>query len=89
MLITESIMIPIQRPDLVEKCSNLLLYGPPGTGKSFFAKAIAEYLNCPFISVDPSHLMQFKEVDPLVVWGKLIEVAMARVPCIIFLDEMD
>lgn len=48
-----SIMAPIKRPDLIQKCANLLLYGPPGTGKSYFARAIAEFLNRPFITVDP------------------------------------
>ncbi len=67
----------------------VLLVGPPGTGKTLLAKAIAGEANVPFFSLSGSDFVEmFVGVGAARV-RDMFEQAVAKAPCIIFIDEMD
>jgi cell division protease FtsH len=67
----------------------VLLVGPPGTGKTLLAKAIAGEANVPFFSLSGSDFVEmFVGVGAARV-RDMFEQAVAKAPCIIFIDELD
>jgi len=67
----------------------VLLVGPPGTGKTLLAKAIAGEADVPFFSLSGSDFVEmFVGVGAARV-RDMFEQAVARAPCIIFIDELD
>jgi cell division protease FtsH len=67
----------------------VLLIGPPGTGKTLLAKAIAGEAGVPFFSLSGSDFVEmFVGVGAARV-RDMFEQAVAKAPCIIFIDEMD
>ncbi len=67
----------------------VLLVGPPGTGKTLLAKAIAGEAGVPFFSLSGSDFVEmFVGVGAARV-RDMFEQAVAKAPCIIFIDEMD
>ena len=67
----------------------VLLVGPPGTGKTLLAKAIAGEAGTPFYSLSGSDFVEmFVGVGAARV-RDMFEQAVAKAPCIIFIDEMD
>ena len=67
----------------------VLLVGPPGTGKTLLAKAVAGEAEVPFFSINGSEFVEmFVGVGAARV-RDLFEQARAKVPCIIFIDELD
>src|ERR1700722_4723320 len=68
---------------------SILLFGPPGTSKSRLAKAIAEYLGWPLVTVTPSEFLRSgsEQVHAQVheVFSDLMDLRKA----VVFFDEMD
>ncbi len=92
----ESIIFPVQRPDLFPLGwpRGLLMYGPPGCGKTLLAAATASEIDSYFITVDAASIMSKwlgegeKNVAKLFNSArKLLEKDAKSV--IIFIDELD
>ena len=67
----------------------VLLVGPPGTGKTLIAKAVAGEAKVPFFSLSGSSFVEmFVGVGASRV-RELFKDAVAKAPCIIFIDEID
>ena len=67
----------------------VLLVGPPGTGKTLLAKAIAGEAGVPFFSLSGSDFVEmFVGVGAARV-RDMFKQAVAKAPCIIFIDELD
>jgi hypothetical protein len=66
-----------------------LLFGPPGTSKTGLAKAIAEHLGWPIVTITPSNFLGggLEEVHAQV--DKVFRDLMHLRKCIVFFDEMD
>jgi len=67
----------------------ILLIGPPGTGKTLLAKAVAGEARVPFFIISGSEFVEmFVGVGAARV-RDLFKQAKEKVPCIIFIDELD
>ncbi len=67
----------------------VLLVGPPGTGKTLLSKAVAGEAKAPFFSMSGSEFVEmFVGVGASRV-RDLFQQAVAKAPCIIFIDELD
>jgi cell division protease FtsH len=67
----------------------IMLVGPPGTGKTLLAKAIAGEAGVPFFSLSGSDFVEmFVGVGAARV-RDMFQLAEAKAPCIIFIDELD
>ena len=92
----ESIIFPVQRPDLFPLGwpRGLLMYGPPGCGKTLLAAATASEIDSYFITIDAASIMSKwlgegeKNVAKLFNSArKLLEKEAKSV--IVFIDELD
>jgi SpoVK/Ycf46/Vps4 family AAA+-type ATPase len=91
----ESIIFPVQRPDLFPLGwpRGLLLYGPPGCGKTMLAAAAASEIDSNFITVDAATIMSkwLGEAEKNV--ARLFDSARKMLEkdkaVIIFIDELD
>ena len=67
----------------------ILLIGPPGTGKTLLAKAVAGEAKVPFFIISGSEFVEmFVGVGAARV-RDLFKQAKEKVPCIVFIDELD
>lgn len=90
----EVIELPLKKPTLFKKVGitppkGVLLYGPPGTGKTLLAKAVASSTNSTFIELVGSELVQKFIGEGAKLVRELFEMAKAKAPSIIFIDELD
>lgn len=88
--IVEFLKEPQKYTDLGGKIpKGALLVGPPGTGKTLLAKAVAGEANVPFFSLAGSDFVEmFVGVGASRV-RDLFKQAKEKVPCIVFIDEID
>lgn len=90
----EIIELPIKNPEIFKRIGikapkGVLLYGPPGTGKTLLAKALAATLDVNFLKVVSSALIEKYIGESSRMIREMFSYAIAKAPCIIFLDEID
>jgi len=67
----------------------VLLEGPPGTGKTLLARAVAGEAGVPFVSTSGSQFVELFVGVGAARIRSLFDEAKKRVPCIVFIDEID
>jgi proteasome regulatory subunit len=92
--VQEVIELPMKKPHLFKEIGitppkGILLYGPPGTGKTLIAKAVACSTNSTFIEVVGSELVQKFIGEGAKLIKELFDLARAKAPTIVFIDELD
>ena len=92
--IKEVIELPLKNKGLFEKVGiqppkGVLLYGPPGTGKTLLAKAVARSTDATFIEVVGSELVQKFIGEGAKLVKEIFDLARAKAPSIVFIDELD
>jgi len=92
--IKEVVELPLVKPELFKKVGitpprGILLYGEPGTGKTLMAKAVAASTNSTFIEIVGSELVQKFIGEGAKMVKEIFELARAKAPSIIFIDELD
>jgi len=92
--IKEVIELPLKKPELFRKIGikppkGILLYGPPGTGKTLLAKAVAASTNSTFIEIVASELVQKFIGEGAKLINEIFQLARARAPSVVFIDEID
>jgi SpoVK/Ycf46/Vps4 family AAA+-type ATPase len=93
--IEESIVFPVQRPDLFPLGwpRGILFFGPPGCGKTLLAAAIATEIDAEFYSVDASSIMSKwlgeSEKNVAQLFNTARQASQSGRPVIIFVDEVD
>jgi proteasome regulatory subunit len=93
-LVREIIELPLIKPELfqrigIEPPKGILLHGPPGTGKTLIAKAVAHSTQSTFIQVVGSELVQKFIGEGAKLVKEIFEMARAKAPAIVFIDEID
>ncbi|KAK1442804.1 26S proteasome regulatory subunit [Babesia gibsoni] len=90
----ESIELPLRNPFLFKRVGvkppkGVLLYGPPGTGKTLMAKALAASMDCHFLKVVASAVVDKYIGESARIIREMFGYAKDHQPCIIFMDEID
>merc|ERR1712066_688018 len=67
----------------------VLLYGPPGTGKTLLARAVANVMDCSFLKVVASAIVDKYIGESARIIREMFAYAREHEPCIIFMDEID
>ncbi|KAJ1545587.1 26S protease regulatory subunit 10B [Nowakowskiella sp. JEL0078] len=90
----EVIELPLLNPELflrvgIKPPKGVLLYGPPGTGKTLLARAVASTLECNFLKVVSSAIVDKYIGESARIIREMFAYAKEHEPCIIFMDEID
>eukprot|EP00049_Salpingoeca_infusionum_P013709 m.256027 g.256027 ORF g.256027 m.256027 type:complete len:425 (-) comp15512_c0_seq12:1376-2650(-) len=90
----EAIVLPIQQKDRydaigIQPPKGCLMYGPPGTGKTLLARACAAQCGATFLKLAGPQLVQMFIGDGAKLVRDAFELAKAKAPAIIFIDELD
>merc|ERR1719433_1582316 len=90
----EVIELPLTNPELFQRVGikppkGVLLYGPPGTGKTLLARAMANQMDCKFMKVVSSAIVDKYIGESARVIREMFGYARENAPCIIFMDEID
>lgn len=90
----EVIELPLINPELFQRVGisppkGCLLYGPPGTGKTLLARAVASQLDCNFLKVVSSAIVDKYIGESARLIREMFNYARDHQPCIIFMDEID
>lgn len=90
----EVIELPIKNPEIYKRVGikapkGVLLYGPPGTGKTLLARAVAATMDCNFLKVVASALIEKYIGESSRMIREMFAYARERASCIIFMDEID
>eukprot|EP00794_Sanderia_malayensis_P011108 gene11108-12278_t len=90
----EVIELPLINPELfhrvgIQPPKGCLLYGPPGTGKTLLARAVASQLDCNFLKVVSSAIVDKYIGESARLIREMFAYARDHQPCIIFMDEID
>jgi len=90
----EVIELPLLNPELFARVGitppkGCLLYGPPGTGKTLLARAVASQMNCNFLKVVSSAIVDKYIGESARLIREMFGYARDHQPCIIFMDEID
>jgi transitional endoplasmic reticulum ATPase len=93
-VLTETIVWPVQRPDIFRLAATrppkgVLLTGPPGSGKTMLAKAVANETGVNFISVKGPELLSKWVGESEKALRQVFRKARQASPCVIFFDEID
>ena len=92
--LVEAIVLPMTQKDRFKKLGirppkGLLMHGPPGTGKTLMARACAAQTKATFLKLAGPQLVQMYIGDGARIVRDAFELAKAKAPCIIFIDELD
>merc|ERR1719150_1148127 len=90
----EVIELPLTNPELfvrvgIKAPKGVLLYGPPGTGKTLLARAAANQMNCNFLKVVSSAIVDKYIGESARIIREMFGFARDHQPCVIFMDEID
>mmetsp|Transcript_23266 Transcript_23266/g.37061 ORF Transcript_23266/g.37061 Transcript_23266/m.37061 type:complete len:401 (+) Transcript_23266:39-1241(+) len=92
--IREAIELPLKNPQLfarvgIKPPKGVLLYGPPGTGKTLLARAMANEMDCTFMKIVASSIVDKYIGESARLIREMFAYAREHTPCIIFIDEID
>eukprot|EP00485_Elphidium_margaritaceum_P020314 CAMPEP_0202728554 /NCGR_PEP_ID=MMETSP1385-20130828/185685_1 /ASSEMBLY_ACC=CAM_ASM_000861 /TAXON_ID=933848 /ORGANISM="Elphidium margaritaceum" /LENGTH=430 /DNA_ID=CAMNT_0049394805 /DNA_START=62 /DNA_END=1354 /DNA_ORIENTATION=- len=92
--IREAIELPLTNPELfarvgIKPPKGVLLYGPPGTGKTLLARAMANEMDCNFMKIVASSIVDKYIGESARLIREMFAYAKEHSPCIIFIDEID
>ncbi|CAJ0957417.1 unnamed protein product, partial [Mesorhabditis belari] len=90
----EVVELPLLNPELFRRVGitppkGCLLYGPPGTGKTLLARAVASQLDCNFLKVVSSAIVDKYIGESARMIREMFNYARDHQPCIVFMDEID
>jgi len=90
----EVVELPLINPELFHRVGitppkGCLLYGSPGTGKTLLARAVASQLDCNFLKVVSSAIVDKYIGESARMIREMFNYARDHQPCIIFMDEID